>query len=77
MPIFTVQQKASIWYEVEVEADTAEAAILKVENWQMTDEEQDAWQQLSDSVEFESPTYWTEETGIVNANDLQTEKEQN
>jgi hypothetical protein len=58
---YTVQQKATIWYETEVEANSPEEAIRKV-----AEDGGENWEQVLESVEFEQE-FWTEETGNTDA----------
>jgi hypothetical protein len=58
MATYKVQQKATIWYQTEVEASSAVEAI------QLLAEQGygDYWVQLDDTTEF-LPEFWTEDTG--------------
>lgn len=60
---YKVQQKATIWYEARIEADSAEEAIKKA-----YEHEVDGWWQALDSTEF-LDEYWTEETGLATINE--------
>ena len=74
MPTFEVQQKHTTWYRVQVEAETVEAAIEKVYNCQLTDEEEKTWWERGSAIE-PLDVFWTEETGFVdyeNGNGLKT-----
>jgi hypothetical protein len=57
MALFRVQQKATIWYETEVEANSEAEAIALVEEDKVEDLE---WWEAQDSSEF-LPEYWAEE----------------
>jgi hypothetical protein len=46
---YTIQQKASIWYETTVEADTKEEALQIVQAY----EDHGEWEMLLDTVIFE------------------------
>lgn len=59
---FKVQQKAEVWYETTIEANSAEEAIQKVAEG-YTD---GGWEALLDAVQFEDE-FWTEETGIADS----------
>lgn len=53
MAVYKVQQRAEIWYETEVEADSPEQARDKA--WQ--NEVVGGWEQLPDTVEFQDEFY--------------------
>lgn len=57
MATYKVQQKATIWYETEVEASSAVEAIQMVAEGAGED-----WEQLLETADF-LPEFWTEETG--------------
>jgi len=61
MAIYKVQQRAEIWYETEVEADTLEQARDKA--W--ANEVEEGWEQLPETLEFQDDFYIknTEEDG--------------
>jgi hypothetical protein len=53
MAIYKVQQRAEIWYETEVEADSPEQARDKA--W--ADDVLQGWEQLPDTTEFQDEFY--------------------
>ena len=53
MAVYKVQQRADIWYETEVEAESLEQARDKA--WQ--NEVVSGWEQLLDTVEFQDEFY--------------------
>lgn len=53
MAIWTVEQKAEVWYQTQVEADTLEQALLKA------DESGDWWRNEKYDTEF-TDNYWLE-----------------
>jgi hypothetical protein len=57
MATYKVQQKATIWYQTEVEASSSVEAIQMV-----AEGAGDGWEQLMDTTDF-LPEFWTEETG--------------
>jgi hypothetical protein len=63
MAEYEIQQKATIWYKVNVEANSPEEAIEKVQNGELTSEEQDSWWQVLDSTEF-LDEFWEESVGL-------------
>ena len=61
---YEVQQKATVWYKITVEANSPIEAIEKVqESINLTDAENASWWLIQDSEEFQDE-YWTEETGL-------------
>jgi hypothetical protein len=61
MGTYKVQQKATIWYQTEVEAESAVEAIRMV-----AEGIGDYWEMLDNTTDF-LPEFWTEETGNTNA----------
>lgn len=59
MPEYRVQQKATIWYQVDIEANSPIEAIELAREGEI----QDGWEQVWDSTEFQDEFY-TEETGL-------------
>ena len=53
MATYIVQQRAEIWYQTEVEAETLEEARDKA--W--ANDVNDGWEQLLDTVEFQDEFY--------------------
>jgi hypothetical protein len=53
---YRVQQKATIWYETKIEADSPEQAIEKIQNPE-TNLDLDWWQVL-DTTEFQDVFWW-------------------
>lgn len=60
---YEVQQKATIWYKITVEANSPIEAIEKVREDEMTDAERDTLELIHDSDDF-LDEFWTEETGL-------------
>jgi len=56
---YRVQQKATIWYETSIEADTPEQAVEKARNPE-TNTDLDWWQVL-DTTEFQDEFWWQDE----------------
>jgi hypothetical protein len=70
MPEFRIQQKAIVWYETTIEADTPEQAIEQIRTGNNLELD---WESQIDAVEF-LETYWwenqdTEEQGEINEED--------
>jgi hypothetical protein len=63
MAEYEIQQKATIWYKVNVEANSPDEAIEKVQNGELTSEEQDSWWQVPDSTEF-LDEFWEDSVGL-------------
>ena len=57
MATYIVQQRAEIWYQTEVEANSPEEARDKA--WE--NDVNDGWEQLPDTVSFEDEFYIKEE----------------
>jgi hypothetical protein len=53
---YRIQQKATIWYETTVQADSPEQAIEKVQNG-----ETDDWEQVLDTTEMLDTFWWQDE----------------
>lgn len=56
MAVYIVQQRAEVWYEVEVEATSLEEAQQKA--WE--NDVISGWEQLPETVEFQDE-FWVEE----------------
>ncbi|CAB4137503.1 hypothetical protein UFOVP325_44 [uncultured Caudovirales phage] len=72
MATYKVQQKATIWYQTEVEASSAVEAIQMVAEGAGED-----WEQLLETADFQQE-FWTEETGETDGegNSLHPEDEE-
>lgn len=55
---YRIQQKATIWYETTVEADSPEQAIEKVQKG-----ETDDWEQVLDTTVMLDEFWWQDENG--------------
>jgi hypothetical protein len=62
MTTYKVQQKATIWYETEVEASSSVEAIQLVAETGHGD----YWVIIDDNPDF-LPEFWTEETGLADS----------
>jgi len=56
---YRVQQKATIWYETTIQADTPEQAIDKIRDPE-SNQDLDWWQVL-DTTEFQDEFWWQDE----------------
>jgi hypothetical protein len=57
MAKYRVQQKATIWYETNIEADTPEEAVRKIQEDSTLDLD---WWQVIDTTEFQA-TFWLQD----------------
>jgi hypothetical protein len=62
MARYKVQQKATIWYQTEVEAESSVEAIQLVAETGHGD----YWEVIDDNPDF-LPEFWTEETGLADS----------
>jgi len=56
---YRIQQKATIWYETSVEADSPEDAVKKVQEGSIDLD----WWQVDDSTDFQDEFWWEDEDG--------------
>jgi hypothetical protein len=56
---YRIQQKATIWYETRVEADTPEQAIDKIRDPETTNDFD--WWQVLDTTDFQDEFWWQDE----------------
>jgi hypothetical protein len=56
---YRIQQKATIWYETRVEADSPEEAVAKINNPDTTTDFD--WWQVLDTTEFQDEFWWQDE----------------
>ena len=56
---YRIQQKATIWYETSVKADSPEDAVKKVQEGSIDLD----WWQVNDSTDFQEEFWWEDEDG--------------
>ena len=56
---YRVQQKATIWYETTIQADTPEQAIDKIRDPETNLDL--GWEQVLDTTEFQDEFWWQDE----------------
>jgi hypothetical protein len=64
---YRVQQKATIWYETIIQADTPEQAIDKIRDPETNLDL--GWEQVLDTTEFQDEFWWQDENEDEGTND--------